>query len=505
MNQIKRLFLHRKYKKVLSAAHEYFTTLTTDQKRALATDQSTFVSELSFSFISALSYDSIQELVSLGFTLSSETPLFDASSIHTDYNPMLCAFTLGNEDAVIAFAELGNVKDAFDSQKMGAIHLATHFGMLRAIRCLINRGCDVNAQSTEGFAPLRIAIHKMDLGCIRLLIELGADICTSSSGKNSSLAPIGIIINSAPHASATFKNSDKILLELLRRGYDITGTTFKDGTFWTPLALYIGRCNERYLGLSFPSNCGRSYRRSRRVIKTFVDRCAPVDMDAANHPPSPLVLCMKHGRYDLLRILLGRRKRFEMDEVVKYNTAVTAAYPSQVESLIANCDNVLFCFRALLSMPVAKTMDGGNGEDGGNGGNSNAVPECYRFWIEHFIYFHHDKRSNLGHPPEYRHTIFKLFTSILHLMSMAFPGYCMQKVRFAEEGLARPDHPDILDLPRGESILSRMERIKRVSPKITLTDTIIDYIRANPLPTLFDLLSYHIEAMDIREDMRKRQ
>ena len=88
----------------------------------------------------------------------------------------------GSESIVRAFIDMGADVEALDEEGLRALHRAAQFGHTNIIRLLLDHGAMVDPQKEGrlGITPLFLAITNRHYGCVKLLIERGADIKPAS-------------------------------------------------------------------------------------------------------------------------------------------------------------------------------------------------------------------------------------------------------------------------------------------------------------------------------------
>lgn len=65
-------------------------------------------------------------------------------------------------------------KSCVEAERITALHLATTAGAADVVRRLIEAGCDVNAQASDGFAPIHLAAQNGMTAAARVLLDAGS-------------------------------------------------------------------------------------------------------------------------------------------------------------------------------------------------------------------------------------------------------------------------------------------------------------------------------------------
>jgi len=159
-----------------------------------------------------------------------------------------------------------------------ALHLAVRHSQLEVARLLVAYGANVNAVSNGRITPLHdaMALSELRLDLIRLLVESGADIKTSTPFDG----------------SLSFRSDPLPVIEyLLEKGVDVNAARKPGG--WTLL-------DQMILRMGFPSNIDYV-----PIIETLLRHGAQVNPDPAEDVIPPLHTATLKGCVRVARLLIA--------------------------------------------------------------------------------------------------------------------------------------------------------------------------------------------------------
>lgn len=136
--------------------------------------------------------------------------------------PLLCAAAFGCASSCEILIKSGTRLESTNDIGQAALHLAVEQSSdVEVIRTLVRLGCDPNTPDREGFTPLHFAARHGKLSCIRLLLELGADIERKTFAQKCT-----------PLMTAIYHGHHKASMLLLELGADVNS---RDDGNHTPL------------------------------------------------------------------------------------------------------------------------------------------------------------------------------------------------------------------------------------------------------------------------------